>query len=210
MINENNEWQPSKINSDYAVSKYLSELEVWRGFSEGLKGAILNPSLIIGAGFWNNGTGEFFKIIKKGLSFYPVGTNGFVDVRDVADMSIKLMESEINEERYICSAINVKHKDFLSKIAKQLGKKPPSIKLNSFVLKNASVLLDLYNFLIMGKSNLSSQSLKNASFNSYYDNSKSINKLNYSYIPIDKTISDTCNAFVDSVENRKEFAVFKS
>ena len=208
MIDESSEWEASNINSDYAISKYLAEMEVWRANAEGLPVAIINPSMIIGAGFWNSGTGEFFKRIRKGLSFYPKGTNGFVDVRDVATMSVLLMESDISGERIICSSENIKHKVLISKIALALGKNPPSIKLTRPMIMLTSFFIDVYNKLSGGSSNLSSQSLKNASFDSLYDNSKSVELLNFSYIPIEKTIVDTSLKFQESIKNGLDHGVF--
>ena len=37
-------------NSTYGLSKYLSEMEVWRGMSEGLNAVIVNPGIILGQG----------------------------------------------------------------------------------------------------------------------------------------------------------------
>lgn len=209
MIDENCQWEASDINSDYAISKYLAEMEVWRAFAEGMPVAIINPSNILGAGFWNNGTGEIFHRINHGLSFYPTGTNGFVDVRDVASMTVKLMESDITGERFICSAENVKHKDIITKIAKGLGKNPPTVKLTKGIIRISSFFIDFYNILTSGKSNLSSQSLKNASFDSYYDNSKSTGSFEFQYTPIEKTIIDTCSSYIESAGKGLDYGVFK-
>src|SRR6185295_8650851 len=53
VVNESTEWESG--NSNYALSKFLGEREVWRGIAEGLNAVIVNPSLIIGAGNWNEG-----------------------------------------------------------------------------------------------------------------------------------------------------------
>ncbi|MGE5355236.1 MAG: SDR family NAD(P)-dependent oxidoreductase [Deltaproteobacteria bacterium] len=210
MMDETCEWESSKINSDYAISKYLSEMEVWRAFAEGLKGAIVNPSVIIGAGYWKTGTGEFFSRIYNGLLFYPVGTNGFVDVRDVAGMIIRLAESDITEQRFICNSENVRYKSLFDQMALQLNKKPPSIKLSKKLVGLLAFIIDFYNFLFGTKSNLSSQSLRNASFDSFYDNSKSVDLLKYKYIPVSKTIEDTCRVFKDSMKQNSDFGIFLS
>ena len=195
IIDEKTDWVDSNVNSDYAISKYLSEMEVWRAFAEGLPVVILNPSLILGAGFWKVGTGELFKKIYSGLKVYPTGTNGFVDVRDVAKMVVVLMESKIEGERFICSAENLKFIDVLTQIAKILDRKPPKIKLSKTFISIASVVLNFLNLIPGYSSNLTSQSVKNASFDSIYDNSKSIEKLGYSYISISKTIRETGELF---------------
>ena len=209
LINEDVSWQTSKTNSDYAISKYLSEMEVWRGHAEGLPMAILNPSLIIGAGFWHRGTGELFSRVYKGLKYYTTGTNGFVDVRDVEKMTVALMESDINGQRFICNSENMKLYDFFSKIALVFGKKPPQIKVSGLSLKIISQILNIISFLPGYDSNITAQSLRNAAFDSLYDNTKSKENIpDFDYIPIDKTVKDTCEAFVKSKEDKKEYGLF--
>jgi len=207
MMSEKTDWTDSSHNSDYSISKYLSEMEVWRGYAEGLHVAIINPSLIMGAGFWDIGTGELFKKVYSGLPVYPTGTNGFVDVRDVAKMAILLMKRNISGERFICSSENIKHLDSLTMIAKSLGKKPPSIKLSHVLVSIASIGLNLLNLLPGYSSNLTSQSVKNASFDSLYDNSKSIQELSYRYIPINKTINETGELFIKTYSNGIKYAI---
>lgn len=205
---EKTEWQDGDINSDYSISKYFSEMEVWRGFSEGLPVSIINPSMILGAGFWDIGTGELFKKVNSGLPVYPTGTNGFVDVRDVALMTISLMEKDIVGERFICSSENIKLQSVFTNIAKTLDKKPPRIKLSSTLVSIASFFLDFLNLIPGYSSNLSSQSLKNASFDSIYSNEKSKTMLDFTYRPIDKTISETGNLFKETYQKGIDYAVF--
>ena len=207
MMSEKTDWTDSKNNSDYSISKYLSEMEVWRGFAEGLPVAILNPSLIMGAGFWDIGTGELFKKVYSGLPVYPTGTNGFIDVRDVAQMAIILMEKNIVGERFICSANNLKLKDVFSTMANILGKKPPRIMMSPTLVSIASFFLNILNFIPGYSSNLTSQSLKNASFDSLYDNSKSVKQLDYTYIPISKTLEETGKLFLKTYPDKIEYAL---
>jgi dihydroflavonol-4-reductase len=209
-INEKNEWENSKFNSDYAISKYLSELEVWRGFAEGLNIAIINPSMIMGAGYWNIGTSEFFKQVESVLRFYTSGSNGFVDVRDVARMSVQLLENDVSGERFICSAENVKYKHFFENIANELGKSGPKYAFPTYLTNITGIILDIINILSGGRSNLSLQSLKNANFTSLYDNEKSLKILNFNYIPISETLKETSLLFLKSKKENKDFNFFKT
>jgi nucleoside-diphosphate-sugar epimerase len=45
VIHEDTPWEDSALNSNYAITKFLSEREVWRGVAEGLNAVIVNPSL---------------------------------------------------------------------------------------------------------------------------------------------------------------------
>ena len=90
---ETNRWERSPANSHYAITKFQAEAEAWRGLAEGLDVAIVNPSIIVGAGFWDEGSIRFFQQIDRGLRFCPPGGSGFVDVRDVARFMVNLMDS---------------------------------------------------------------------------------------------------------------------
>ena len=119
--------------SSYAKSKYLSEMEVWRGISEGLNAAIINPSTILGAGDWNVGSTKIFQTVYKEFPWYSEGVNGFVDVRDVAKAMIQLMESDVSGERFIVSAADKSYKDIFDLIAKGFVKKQPHKKVTPFI-----------------------------------------------------------------------------
>ena len=53
------------LYSDYAITKYGAELEVWRGQQEGLNVVVVNPGVIFGDGFYTSGSSAFLKYVKK-------------------------------------------------------------------------------------------------------------------------------------------------
>ncbi len=128
-LDERSKWVNGADNSQYALSKYLSEQEVWRGQEEGLDVAIVLPSVIIGSREWDGGMAKFVQQTERGLKVYPTGRSGFVDVRDVARFMQLLMESDVTGERFILNADNITHLDFFTHIANELGKKPPFIPI---------------------------------------------------------------------------------
>ena len=69
-VTEENYWKPNAKNSNYAISKYLSEQEVWRGIQEGLPAVIINPSVILGPGDWNRGSAKIFQKVWEGLKYF--------------------------------------------------------------------------------------------------------------------------------------------
>ncbi|MGB1248918.1 MAG: SDR family NAD(P)-dependent oxidoreductase, partial [Chitinophagales bacterium] len=125
-IDEKLKWKEHKDNTQYAISKFRAELEVWRAQEEGLSTVIVNPSTILGVGDWTQGSCQIFKNVYDEIAFHPVGINGFVDVKDVADICIQLMESDIEAEKFIACAENHTFKDIFFKIADAFGKKRPS------------------------------------------------------------------------------------
>lgn len=126
-ITEETIWNPEKYHSDYAISKYGAEMEIWRGQQEGLQVVIINPGVILGPGFWNSGSGLIFSKLKKGLLFYTKGSSGFVSVNDVVKIMMQLIKKNSNGERYIVVSENISFENILNSIANGLNVKPPTI-----------------------------------------------------------------------------------
>ena len=197
-VNENTAWQRDNANSNYSISKYLGEQEVWRGIAEGLPAAILNPSVIIGSGFWEVGTSQMFQEVWRGLKFYPTGSSGFVDVRDVAKLAIKLMESEYLGERFVVNNKNLFYKDFFTQIAHKLDIAPPSVKVTS-LMSGLAWRLDWLRSKLTGTPHLITKETANLVSNTfYYENQKSIEAFDYQYIPIDTTLTETAAQFIEA------------
>lgn len=125
-ITEATEWNPEKPHSDYAISKYGAEMEVWRGQQEGLKVLIVNPGVILGPGFSNQGSGTLFTTVKKGMHFHTLGSTGFIAVLDVVSIMYRLMKSDCCNERFTLIAENIVYKDILFQIADALKVKRPA------------------------------------------------------------------------------------
>ena len=196
-IDEKSKWQRSHMNSNYAISKYLAEQEVWRATAEGLNTIIINPSVILGSGDWETGTASFYKTVWNGLKFYTTGTSGYVDVRDVVRMAIELMESDYQEERFICTSENWTYQQLFTTIAEQLDKKPPGIKVNA-LLREIAWRVEWVKSLVGFRPIVTKETARHSSRSFYYKNDKSREKLNFEYIPIQKTITDTAKTFLAS------------
>ncbi|RYZ83509.1 MAG: NAD-dependent epimerase/dehydratase family protein, partial [Proteobacteria bacterium] len=142
-IDEETEWNPEKHHSDYGISKYGAEMEIWRGWQEGLKSVAVVPGIILGPGFWDDGSGAIFSSIKKGFPFYTTGSTGFVAVKDVVLAMIALMRSDISGERFIVIGEHLVLKDVAFEIADALKVKRPSIEASP-ILVRAAVFADWF------------------------------------------------------------------
>ncbi len=197
LLTENIELTDFSEISDYAVSKYRSEQEVWRGIAEGLNAVIVNPSIILGAGNWEIGSPRLIKTIWDGLKYYTKGVNGFVDVRDLAEIMIRLTESEISGEQFIVNAENIAFRDLFNKIADNLNKKRPSKYANSFML-NALKNFDAFRYLLTGKEpRITKYTLRSAQQKHGCSNEKIKNTLNYQFIPVEQSLKDICQIFLN-------------
>jgi dihydroflavonol-4-reductase len=188
-------WTRENRPDVYGRSKFLSEMEVWRGIGEGLQGVIVNPSVILGGTDWNKGSTKIFKTAFEEFPWYTDGVTGFVDVRDVAKAMILLMDSEITNERFILNAENVSYKNVFTEIANGFGKKPPRKKVTPFI---AGLVwrMEVVKSLLTGKEHLlGKETARKALAKAYFDNSKIKKSLpGFLFRPIKETINDTCKA----------------
>lgn len=197
VVSEKDKWERNKNNSNYSISKYLAEQEVWRGMAEGLDVAIVNPAVILGAGRWNEGPLKLFGLVWKNFPFYPKGISGFVDVRDVARFMIQLMESDISGERFILSSENLSFKKLQEDIALRLKRKKPSILVNPFIQEIAWRLERIRGFFLSNHDPLiTRETAAHSSKQFHYSNDKSKQLLPFEYIPIEQTIEETSKLFL--------------
>lgn len=201
VITEKSNWINTGKKSVYGLSKYLGEQEVWRGIEEGLDAVIVNPSFIIGPGNWNNGSAKIFQTVWDGMPFYPDGCNGYVDVKDVSKVMIRLMKSGIKNERFIISAGNIPYKDLLIMIANNLGKKSPFIKINPLLGKigwRFDRLISVFGF----KTSIQKEVIGYIFSKYNYSNDKIKKAINYSFIPIEKSIEQTAEIFIREISDK--------
>ena len=201
LIDEQTAWNPETDNSVYAITKYGAELEVWRGTQEGVDAVVVNPGIILGAGYWKGGSsGNLFRQIHKGMRYYVNGVVGYVDVFDVINSMIELMESNIKNERFILVSENLSFKDFQYKVAKALNVQPPKKEAKLWLLALAWRLDWLKQKLLGTRRNLSKQTAKSAVSITKYDNSKLKNALNFEFKSIDKSIEEVSNLYLKDLK----------
>lgn len=188
IINEGCEWVDNPENSNYSKSKYLAELEVWRGIEEGLNAVIVNPSIILGPGFWDKGSSSFFKKIDQGMPFYTSGKNGFVDVLDVVSIMIKLMNSEVHSQRFIINGSNTSFKILSEQIALVLGKESPKYLVSELLLGLAWRLSSIYSFFSGKNPMLTKETCLSATKSKLYDNMSIRRLLKYDF----RSIEESC------------------
>lgn len=202
LITEDTNWNQDADNSVYAITKYGAEIEVWRGTQEGIDAVIINPGIIIGPGFWNSGgSSSLIKKIYKGMPYYTHGVTAYVDVDDVVRAMVLLMQSPIKNERFIVISENLSFKEFQQQTALALGVKPASKEATPLIL-GLGWRLDWLNRLLTGKRRrLSRQMTRSARSITKYDASKIKNALDFKFKPMQVSIEDTCQLFLDDLKN---------
>ncbi len=201
-VNETMTWTEETSNSIYGRSKYLGELEVWRGVGEGLDAVIVNPVIILGKGDWNAGSSQIFKSVYNEFPWYTEGASGFVDVRDVATGMIALMESNISSERFIISGANKTYREIFNLIAHAFGKKQPHKKVSPFMAQVVWRMEAIKSLFTGKKPLLTKETATTAMANVQFDNSKLLKFLpDFKYTPIEETIKDTCAGMQHKLNN---------
>lgn len=204
LVTEEKKWTESKLNTHYAITKYKSEIEVWRGMAEGLNAVIINPSTVLGYGNWHNGSCAIFKSIYKEFPWYTEGINGFVDVEDVARATVLLMDSKINEERFIINDENWSFRKLFDTIADGFGKKHPNRKATLFLSGIAWRLEKIKSMLTGNKPLLTKETAGVAQTKTYWSNDKILKALpEFSFQPLEKSIAAACEKYLKALNEHQ-------
>jgi nucleoside-diphosphate-sugar epimerase len=194
--NETKIWSESKSNTGYSISKFHSEMEVWRGMQEGLNAVIVNPSIILGPGFWQHGSSSIFTKVVHGMKFYSYGKTGYVSIWDTVKAMMQLMESEILGERFIITSENLTYREIFDKIAVAFNKTKPHIE-GTFFMSELAWRLDWIKSKMfgIGEHTFSKERVRAARHVMEFDNSKIKEALAFEFEPIDKVVKKVVGYF---------------
>jgi len=199
---EKTPWKDSDKNSAYSLSKHKAELEVWRAMAEGLQAVIINPSVILGPSDWSKGSSELFTLVNKGLKFYTHGINGYVYVRDVTKAMIILMNSPIQDERFIVNGEDLSYLELFNMIAKSLGKKTPGIEIKQWMVEVAWRAYKVKGWF-SGKRPAVTKATARSSMQAYtYSSDKLISAINFNYTALQRGIQLTADCFLNDHKNK--------
>ena len=194
IITEETEWNPEKPHSDYAISKYGAEMEVWRGLQEGLDVIIINPGVILGpipkTKTCEQGSAEFYVKVANGLSFYTLGSTGFISVNDVVKIAFELMKSDIKNERFTLIAENIVFRDILNTIADTLKVKRPGIHAKPFLLNFAWIADGIFSTLFFQKRRITKATAKASYSKNLYSNQKIKTALGTVFLDVHQYVRD--------------------
>ena len=195
ITDENCEWNKQADNSGYAITKYGGEIEIWRASQEGIPVVIVNPGVILGGGNWTSGSGKLFTQVHKGFRYYTEGITGFVSVKDVVKAMISLIDSDIQNERFILVSENLTFKEVLSKIADALGKKRPTKNIRPWQTSMVWRVAGILSFLTGKAPLLSKYAARSSHSISKYSSEKIQEQLQFKFENIHSVIEEVGNQF---------------
>jgi len=189
IINEETVRNNEAVKSDYSISKFGAEMEVWRGFHEGLDIVIVNPGVIFGNGFPKEGSSLLIKNIKDGQLFYTLGKLGIVAVEDVINAMTTLMKSNISGERFILVAEDVTYKELFDSIVEILKQvqndnriKTPKFEIKKWQLQIIRIFEFVFSALFFRKRMLTKANI-NALYNlETHNTSKIKNAIDFEFL----------------------------
>ncbi|RFM30515.1 NAD-dependent epimerase/dehydratase family protein [Deminuibacter soli] len=192
-IDETMQWNEKANNSEYGKSKYMAEMEVWRGMGEGLNAVIVNPVIILGAADWDKGSAGIFKSAYNEFPWYTEGVTGFVDVADVVRAMQLLMDSDVHNQRYILSAENITYHHLFNLIAKAFGKKMPHKKVTPLMAALVWRAEAVKGKLTGKKPLLTKETTGTAQAKVYFSNSKFLEAFpGFAYTPVEVSVQRIC------------------
>ena len=201
-INEKSVWTGEHV-SDYAESKYLAELEVYRGAEEGLTISMVNPSVILSAAQPSRSSAALFNYVWKEKRFLTYGSLNYVDARDVADAVFQLYQKPQPGEKFILSAGSIPFKDFFERTAILLNKKKPTIQISSSIAYWAGWAEEIISMLLNREPLITRLSARMASQSFQYDSQKAKDYLGLQFRSLDETLGWCCDDFLRNVKPNK-------
>ncbi|KEO72121.1 NAD-dependent epimerase/dehydratase family protein [Anditalea andensis] len=187
VIDENHKWAASPLNTAYSISKYLGELEVWRGAQEGLDVLVVNPSVLLGKLSDKRSSSALYRYVIEGNRFYPKGRLNYIDIRDAASISLQLFKEGKWNERYILNKESIGYKEFFHHTASKAGVKPPQYAVSDRYLGLASVYFKIKGLFVRVPFN--KEAAKTSQYKITFDNAKTNLQLQPSYRTLDETLS---------------------
>jgi dihydroflavonol-4-reductase len=198
---EEHVWNNSRKRTAYGKSKFLSEMEVWRGMNEGMEVLIVNPGVIIGPGNWDTGSPQLFKTIWNGFQFYTEGGTGFVDVLDVSEAIVSMIDQPqweiVRNQRYVLVARNVKFREFFNLVADNLGKKRPTIPAGDWLLAIAWRLALIVSWFSSSRPAITRDSVNGSNQMSDYDGSHITRLIPFQYRTVEESVGRVAKIFLN-------------
>jgi nucleoside-diphosphate-sugar epimerase len=202
-ITEQQKWTDSHLNSTYAESKYLAELEVFRAQEEGLSTITVNPSVILAPADWNKSSAKIFKYVWDENPFYIDNHLNFVDVRDVAEIIYRLLHADIHGQRFILNSGSVRLFELLRETAARFHKKPPAFKLHATVLQIVAFFENIRSYITGKEPLITRETARMAGSAFLYSSQKIETLLAFKFRTFHETLDWCCKYYLAQIRPKK-------
>ena len=209
VLKEPTEFDKNKVVGNYAKTKLEATKYIFDACHErGLNATVLYPSGVIGP--YDFKISELGQVIldymNHKLLAYVKGGYNFVDVRDVADATIRAITDWKKGEGYIVSGYNVDLKELLGIINEKLGRRKFPPKLALWFVRMFAGLANAYYKARKKKPVFSKYSLYTLNVNHNFSNEKAKQELGFNPRSVKDSVSDAVDWFI---KNKPELVNFK-
>ncbi len=198
LITEQSEWNFKVLHSSYACSKYGAEMEVWRSSQEGLPVVVVHPGVVLGTGNWERSSGLLYDMTIRNRAYYSSGGTGYVDAEDVAEISVRLMDSSIVNERYILVSKNASYEKVFQFLRNHF-KKNKVKKISDFWLTKLAFLTRI----LPVKRKISRAAVVALTGKTEYSSEKIQKTLDYTFIPLEKSLKFHADNYLQYKQTKK-------
>ncbi len=187
--------------SQYSITKHKADLAIKKS---SLDYTIYHPGFVLGGGYWDRAPLNFITKIYEGMRFYPSGSIGIVDVRDIADILVQNLENSLMyREAYILVSDNIRHERYFREIVLKLHLKGGFKKLGEPLISVAiwaesikAKFTKVAPLITRETYKISSKALK-------YDNHKILSTTGYKFRTAEESIEDLCSCFMATITSKK-------
>lgn len=195
-VDETTRWVNGNLNTDYAQSKRLAEVEVWRGSEEGLSVNIINPSVILAPANWDKSSARLFQYVWQQKKFYTDTHINYVDVRDVVEAIWKLIQLKVSHQQFIVNAGSAPVKELFDQMARHFNRKAPSVKVSAGWVKWVAWAEELRSRITGNEPMVTRQSARVVKENFIFSNEKIQRELGISFRTAEETIEWCCQQYL--------------
>lgn len=162
---ELDEFDSFHLGSPYVNSKFIAEQYILEQVEyNALDALIISPTFMIGPYDSKPSSGRIFQYWASGNTLaVPPGGKNFVDVRDVAEVCVMALESQLKGERMLVTGENLTYKEFFGLLCSLTGEKKRLISIPkplfyfsawvSQLIKGKNAEFNLTNARILGRDN---------------------------------------------------------
>lgn len=206
IVDEDTSVIEDRIHSVYSQSKFTAEGIVWDHIRKGLEAVIVNPSIILGAGHWDRSSSRLFVTASKGIPFYTEGVCGYVDVRDVCRLMLRLSDDrQIRGERFVVNGGNYSYRELFTEIARAAGHRPPIICLYPWMAAAIWRLLAVAGKITGKKPAFTRETARASLHKSYYSSAKLLSRYpDYRFYSLNETIGEIHAAYRETEDRQTE------
>lgn len=190
----------------FAVGTFYAENEVWQAVETGLEAVVLHPAFIVGVdGEGRSASYRIFEKVRRGVKWYSTGSTGYVGIWDVVRaMELVSRTEEAAGKRFVLSAENLTYKDFMTKTALAMNRRPPLRKLDDRLV---GALMRFGTFLSRMRivPAVPPQTLQLLSLRRRYDGSRIGNMFGFHYTSVEEVIREQAVYFMN--ENKPHHGI---